>query len=101
MALPSQKIKTFKRIGHNLKPVVMISENGISEGVQKELERALSDHELIKVKISCGDRALKKELIVSLCETCRCETIQAIGNIVLVYRASKKPNPKLSNLLRL
>jgi RNA-binding protein len=100
MALTSEKIKAFKRIGHNLKPVVTISENGLSESVQKELERALNDHELIKIKIACEDRSAKKELIKALCQTCQCQPIQAIGNIVLVFRACKEPNPKLSNLLR-
>jgi RNA-binding protein len=100
MALTSEKIKAFKSIGHKLKPVVTISENGLSEGVKKELERALNDHELIKIKITCEDRTEKKELIKVLCQTCQCQPIQAIGNIVLVYRASKEPNPKLSNLLR-
>ena len=100
MALTNEKIKAYRSIGHRLKPVVMIAEQGISEGVQLELERALNDHELIKVKISCGDRETKKSLTRQLCDTCRCELVQAIGNTVLIYRAAAKPNPKLSNLLR-
>lgn len=100
MALTTQKIKAYRSIGHNLKPVVMISDQGISEGVQLELERALNDHELIKVKVSCGDRDYKKELIGQLCEICDCELVQTIGNMALIYRAAQKPNPKLSNILR-
>lgn len=100
MALTAQKIKTYRRIGHHLKPVVMISDQGISEGVQQELERALNDHELIKVKISCGDRDSKKALTLELCELCSCELVQSIGNVVLIHRAAAKPNPKLSNILR-
>jgi len=100
MALTNQKIKAYRSIGHQLKPVVMISDQGISEGVQQEIERALNDHELIKIKISCGDRVYKKELIGKVCDLSRCELVQTIGNIALIYRAASKPNPKLSNLLR-
>ena len=100
MALTKQKIKAYRSIGHKLKPVVMISDQGISEGVQQEIERALNDHELIKIKISCGDRVYKKELIGKVCDLSQCELVQTIGNMALIYRAASKPNPKLSNLLR-
>jgi len=100
MALPNEKIKAFRGIGHNLKPIVTISENGITEGVQLELDRALNDHELIKVKISCGDREQKQELIQELVNNCGCELVQTIGKIALVYRAAAKPNQKLSNISR-
>ncbi len=100
MALSNEKIKKYRTIGHNLKPVVMISEQGLSEGVRLELERALNDHELIKVKLNCGERDAKKELTLKLCEDCRCELVQAIGNVILIYRATAKPNPRLSNILR-
>lgn len=100
MALPKEKIKAFRGIGHNLNPVVTISENGITEGVQLELERALNDHELIKVKVSCGDREQKQELIKEMVSSCNCELVQTIGKVALVYRKAKEQNQKLSNIVR-
>jgi len=100
MKLSNEKIKAYRTIGHKLKPTVMVSENGLSEGVMAELDRALNDHELIKVKISCGDRDLKKQLTTKLCQQAGCELVQTIGNIALVFRAAAKPNPKLSNVIR-
>lgn len=100
MALSNEKIKKYRTIGHGLKPVVMISDQGLTEGVLLELERALNDHELIKVKINCGDRETKKSLISELCNRCQCERVQAIGNMVLIYRVASRPNPRLSNILR-
>lgn len=100
MALPNEKIKAFRGIGHNLKPIVTIAENGITENVQLELERALNDHELIKVKVSCADREQKQSLINEMISKCRCELVQTIGKIALVYRAAAKPNQKLSNISR-
>jgi len=100
MALPNEKIKAFRGIGHHLKPIVTISENGITEGVQLELERALNDHELIKVKVSCGDREQKQQLIQELVNSCNCELVQTIGKIALVYRQAREQNQKLSNIAR-
>lgn len=96
---PSQK-KHFRQIGHNLKPIVTIGSNGLSEGVINELNRALDDHELIKVRLAVVDRDHRAEAARELCEQCQAECIQTIGKIVLLYKANPKPNPKLSNLLR-
>jgi RNA-binding protein len=92
--------KHLRRLGHNLKPVVTIAGKGLSENVTAEIERALADHELIKVKLSMGDREVKKSITEAICQQHSAELVQSIGHIVLLYRNAKKPNPKLSNLLR-
>jgi RNA-binding protein len=78
----------------------MVSERGLSEGVSLEVERALEDHELIKVKLGLADPAARRAMATELCEQHRAELIQAVGKVVLIYRAAQKPNPRLSNLLR-
>lgn len=78
----------------------MIADKGLSESVALELDRALDDHELIKVKVNIAEPTERRALIEQLCETHKALLIQAIGKIALIYRPAKKPNPKLSNLLR-
>ena len=56
MALTNEQKKHFKSIGHHLKPVLIVADNGLTEGVLAELERALSDHELIKVQLRIIER---------------------------------------------
>jgi RNA-binding protein len=97
MSLSKDKIKQLRQIGHALKPVVTVGDNGFSEAVVGELLRALKDHELIKVKIPNEDRAA---VVEQLCELTGAELVQRIGNVALVFKAAAKPNPKLSNLLR-
>ena len=46
----------LKRLAHQLKPIVSIGQQGITEGVINELGTALNAHELIKLKISGDDR---------------------------------------------
>jgi RNA-binding protein len=100
MPLDSDRRKQLRTIGHQLNPVVMVSERGLSEGVSLELERALEDHELIKVKLGLADPAARRAMAAELCEQHRAELIQAVGKVVLIFRKAQKPNPKLSNLLR-
>jgi len=92
--------KTLRGIAHRLKPIVTVADKGLSENVIKEVERALRDHELIKVRLVVGDRVLRTTLINTLCEQLQAELVQRIGNIAVLYRAAEKPDPRLSNLQR-
>ena len=92
--------RNLRRIAHRLKPIVTVAEKGLSENVLKEVDRALHDHELIKIRVVVGDRQVRESLINALCEQLQCERVQRIGNIAVLFRAAEKPDPRLSNLLR-
>lgn len=92
--------KQLRTIAHGLSPAVTLAQKGLTENVGKELERALRQHELIKVKIVAADREARKEIIAEICESTGAELVQSIGNIAVLFRAAEKPDPKLSNLLR-
>ncbi len=100
MALTQEQKKQFKSIGHHLKPVLIVAENGLSEGVVAELERALNDHELIKVQFRITEREDRRALIDELSRVGRCELVQVIGKMALLYRRNPKPNKNLSNISR-
>ncbi len=100
MSLSQAQKKAFRSIGHHLNPVVTVSENGISEGVLAELDRALSDHELIKVKLAVPERDDRAAILDELVATSRAELVQKIGKMALLYRRNPKANPKLSNVQR-
>lgn len=100
MPLTNEQKKHYKSIGHHLKPVLIVSENGLTEGVQAELDRALNDHELIKVQLRIAERNDRHALIEELCQLGRCELVQAIGKMALIYRKNPKPNKQLSNIHR-
>lgn len=92
--------KRFRAIGHKLHPVVTIGGNGFSDSVVAELNRALNDHELIKVKVHADDRDDRKETVSKLVSLTGAELIQRIGNVALIYKAAARPQAGLSNLLR-
>ena len=98
--LTSKDKKRFRAIGHTLNPVVTIAGNGFSDGVKAEIERALEDHELIKLKIIADNREEKRSIIKLVSETHGAEAIQTNGGVTLIYRSAKKPDPTLSNILR-
>ncbi|WP_111860296.1 YhbY family RNA-binding protein [Acinetobacter sp. CFCC 10889] len=99
-ALSIQERKRLRQIGHALNPVVMIGDKGLSENVIEETNRALNDHELIKIKVSGEDREARAAAIAEVAETTGAEVVQTIGKIALIYKKAAKQNPKLSNLVR-
>lgn len=101
MALSNDQKKAFRSIGHTLNPIVMIASNGLTDRVKDELNRALDDHELIKIKISVGDRDVKKQVLTSLLQSTGAELVQQIGNVALILRRNPNAKPSLSNLRHL
>lgn len=92
--------KKLRAIGHALNPVVMLGSNGLTESVLEETERALNDHELIKVKIAGEDRELRQQLIDELATQTHSQIVQKIGKVVLLYRKAVEQNQQLSNIVR-
>jgi RNA-binding protein len=96
----NQDIKQLRAIGHKLNPVVTIAGNGLTENVLAELERALGDHELIKVKLAVGSRETRSAVAQEICDRSGAELVQSIGNVIVILRRSANPDPRLSNLIR-
>lgn len=93
-ALKSQQIRHLRGLGHKLKPVVMVGQHGLSDNVLAEVEIALDAHELVKIKVSVGDRDERDDVINRITESTDAHKIQRIGNMALIYRHNKK-NPKI------
>lgn len=78
--------KKLKAKAHSLKPVIMIGQSGLKEAVLSEIELALDNHELIKVKIQSDDRDLRNQIRTEICLKTEAEFIQSIGKIIVIYR---------------
>ena len=100
MPLTQEQKKQYKSIGHHLKPVLTVADNGLTEGVLAELERALGDHELIKIKVNILDRESRLEAVAQLCKAGKAELVQVIGKMALLYRKNVNVNKQLSNIHR-
>ena len=96
----NQDIKQLRAISHKLKPVVTIAGKGLTEGVINELDRALTDHELIKVKLAVGSREARTEIARQISAQSGAEIVQSIGNVIVLLRRSPTPDPRLSNLIK-
>ncbi len=87
--MDAAKKKKLKSDAHHLNPVVMIGNAGLTAAVIAEIELALDVHELIKVKIR-AERDERKTMGSEICATTTAELIQAIGQIIVIYRHNPK-----------
>lgn len=86
MPLSDAQRKYLRRLGHDRNPIVLVGQAGIGTNLIAELERALTDHELVKVRARVGDRDERNAVLDELARATRSELVQRIGHVGLFYR---------------
>jgi len=89
MSLTDAQVKYLRRLGHDRNPIVLVGQGGISPNLVTEFDRALNDHELVKVRARVGDRDLRDEILDELAKATGSELVQRIGHVALYYRPRK------------
>jgi RNA-binding protein len=92
--MPSSPLRPrLRAAGHHLSPVVQVGKEGVTAPVLRQLDRALLDHELVKVKIGSEtpeDRFEAAEAL--LAGAPGAGLVQILGRTLLLYRRHpKKP----------
>jgi len=78
----------LKKLAHNLKPVVLVGQKGLSDTLIQAVDKALEDHELIKIKfIDFKDE--KIDLADKIIQATDSSLVNIIGNIAIIYREKK------------
>jgi RNA-binding protein len=90
MPLSEKQKKYLRRLAHPLHPLVMLGNSGLTDGVLRELDRALADHELVKVSVRVGDRVARNAALASLSERSSSELVQRVGHVGVLYRQNKQ-----------
>lgn len=76
----------LKARAHALDPVVMIGGGGVTDTVAAEIDRALTRHELIKIRVLGDDREARARYLEEICARTGARPVQHIGKILVVYR---------------
>ena len=86
MNLTEPQRKHLRRLGHDRNPIVLIGQGGLGPNVVAEMDRALTDHELVKVRARVGDRQERDRILDELAAATRSELVQRLGHVALYYR---------------
>lgn len=88
------EIRKLRAAAHNLNPVVMIGQAGLTAAVLAEIEDALNAHELIKIRIR-AEKEERMQISQQICNDTGAELIQNIGQIAVIYR--ENPDKKITS----
>jgi RNA-binding protein len=88
--LTGKQRRHLRALAHPLRPIVQVGKGGLDDGVIAAVDRALADHELVKVKIAEAADLDRHEAADELAARTKSEVAQVLGNIALLYR----PDPE-------
>ncbi len=80
---------TLRAEAHDLKPIVMIGADGLTEGVMKEIDLGLDAHGLIKVRVFGDEREARVAMYEQICSQLQAAPVQHIGKLLVLYRPKK------------
>ncbi|BBQ51999.1 MULTISPECIES: ribosome assembly RNA-binding protein YhbY [Aeromonas] len=95
MILNNKQKQYLKGLAHSLKPVVLLGQHGLTEGVLAEIDLALNHHELIKVKVASEDREMKQLVMDAIVRETGSVKVQSMGHVLTIYRQANEPKIQL------
>jgi RNA-binding protein len=84
--LTSKERAHLKARAHALEPFVQTGGAGITDAVVKEVDRALTAHELLKVRVGTDDRDERVALGDELCARTGATAVDRVGKILILWR---------------
>ena len=86
LTLSARERAHLKSRAHALEPIVHIGHSGLTDAVIAEIDRALTNHELIKVRAGGHDRDARDEIAETICERTGAANVQQVGKVLVLWR---------------
>jgi RNA-binding protein len=84
--LTGKQRRHLRALAHPMKPIVQVGKDGIDDGLVAAVDQALSDHELVKVRVGESASLDRHAAADELAQKTKAEVAQVLGNIVLLFR---------------
>jgi len=86
LSLTPRERTHLKGRAHALEPIVQVGQGGLSDAVAAELDRALTAHGLIKVRMNGTDRGERHAIAEAICTRTDAVAVQQVGKILVLWR---------------
>ena len=96
ITLTATERRLLRARAHDLTPVVAISQKGLTESVLKEIDRSLSSHELIKIRVFDIEREERELLLAEVCTKLEAVPVQHIGKLLVIWRENPVADTEVS-----
>ena len=89
VALTAAQTRFLRGQAHDLRAMLQTGAKGLTDALVAEVDAALEQHELIKVKVAGQERAERDALIADLAARTDASLVQRIGHTAVFYRPSR------------
>lgn len=86
VSLTPRERTALKARAHALEPVVNVGQRGLTDNVLAEIDRALTAHELIKVRAGAADREERAGLLDAIVARTDAAPVQSVGKVIVLWR---------------
>ena len=83
----------LKSESHHLEAVVLVGANGLTDAVLKEIDRALTAHELVKVRAPASAREEREQMFAHVADRMGAARVQLIGRLMVLFRPARDEDP--------
>ena len=84
--ITTEQRRALRARAHGLSPLVRIAEKGLSPSLLEEIDRSLSAHELIKIRLFDADREAREAMLTQICSAVDAAPVQHIGKLLVIWR---------------
>ena len=93
LSLTPRQRSYLKGRAHALEPVVFVGQAGLSDTVLAEVDRALTAHGLIKVKLAGAGREDREALTKEVSDRTGAVAVQNVGRVLVLWRPRPGDEP--------
>jgi putative YhbY family RNA-binding protein len=86
VSLTARERAHLKARAHSLEPLVHVGTSGVTDALIAEIERALTAHELIKIRAGGADREARAAMFEEICKRTDAAVVQSVGKVVVLWR---------------
>ena len=88
MALRGKQKSYLRSQAHHLNPIFQVGKGGVNDAMIHQIGEALEKRELIKVSLLQNTDETPEEVAGILEQALKCQVVQTIGKILVVYKPS-------------
>lgn len=93
MTLTARERAPLKARAHPLEPLVQTGSSGVTDALVAEVDRALTAHELIKVKVNEADREARVTVGDEISARTGAVAVHRVGKVVILWRPRPEAAP--------
>jgi len=89
-ALTGRQRRYLRSLAHGMSPTVSVGKLGLGEGTLREIDRALTTHELVKLRVSHQSAESPQAVGARAGAATQSAVVGLVGRVVMLYRRRRK-----------